>query len=167
MRSHSLPSTCEFGPAFSKSAVSLVRLRNYASRVRPRFRPTDTAVHAWSQQRRPDRPDRSWEWEMSDPWDGPAGRATRSRTPEVPRQRTGEPDGQHPPGRRASAGRAAARAASGSSGGTRSRDEVRSGRRARTVRRGRRVLRIAAICLSVLILATAGAGWWFYQHLNG
>jgi LCP family protein required for cell wall assembly len=35
------------------------------------------------------------------------------------------------------------------------------------VRRGRRVLKILAICLSVLIVVTAGAGWWFYQHLNG
>ncbi|NUQ96082.1 MAG: LCP family protein [Streptomyces sp.] len=34
-------------------------------------------------------------------------------------------------------------------------------------RRGiRRFLRIAAISLSVLVLATAGAGYWLYQHLN-
>lgn len=33
--------------------------------------------------------------------------------------------------------------------------------------RGKRILRTAAMGLSVLILATAGAGWWFYQHLNG
>ncbi len=35
------------------------------------------------------------------------------------------------------------------------------------MRRGRRVLRILAICLSTLVVLTAGAGWWFYQHLNG
>src|SRR5690349_24594193 len=29
---------------------------------------------------RPEGPDRSWEWEMSDPWDGSGGRAARSRT---------------------------------------------------------------------------------------
>jgi LCP family protein required for cell wall assembly len=35
------------------------------------------------------------------------------------------------------------------------------------VGRGRRILRTAAISLSVLVLATAGVGWWFYEHLNG
>ncbi|MFJ8057470.1 LCP family protein [Streptomyces sp. NPDC096142] len=29
------------------------------------------------------------------------------------------------------------------------------------------MLRIVGMCLSILVLATAGAGWWFYQHLNG
>ncbi|MFG2352080.1 LCP family protein [Streptomyces sp. NPDC048521] len=29
------------------------------------------------------------------------------------------------------------------------------------------MLKTLAICLSVLIVVTAGAGWWFYQHLNG
>nr|QIZ01796.1 LCP family protein [Streptomyces sp. S1D4-11] len=29
------------------------------------------------------------------------------------------------------------------------------------------MLRTAAISLSVLVLATAGVGWWFYEHLNG
>ncbi|GGW77432.1 transcriptional regulator [Streptomyces lucensis JCM 4490] len=29
------------------------------------------------------------------------------------------------------------------------------------------MLRILAICLSTLVVLTAGAGWWFYQHLNG
>ncbi|KUM93148.1 transcriptional regulator [Streptomyces cellostaticus] len=28
-------------------------------------------------------------------------------------------------------------------------------------------MKIAAITLSVLVVITAGAGWWFYQHLNG
>ncbi len=29
------------------------------------------------------------------------------------------------------------------------------------------MLKISAISLSALILATAGGGWWFYEHLNG
>ncbi|WP_427919130.1 LCP family protein [Streptomyces sp. cg40] len=93
---------------------------------------------------------------MSDPWDGPVGQATRSRSARVSGQRTAESQGVRPPG-----GRAAARAVTGNSTGPRSR------RRTQAVRSGRRVLKIAATCLSVLILATAGAGWWFYQHLNG
>lgn len=92
---------------------------------------------------------------MSDPWDGPAGQGTRSRGARVPRQRGADPDDARPPG-----GRAAARAASRSHGGRRS-------RRARPVRRGRRVLKVLGIGLSVLIVVTAGAGWWFYEHLNG
>ncbi|MFE1838091.1 LCP family protein [Streptomyces sviceus] len=92
---------------------------------------------------------------MSDRWDGPGGQATRSRTGRVPGQREGEAGG-HRPG-----GRAAARAAARSQGGKRSR------RRARPVRRGRRALKIAGICLALLVLGTAGVGWWFYQHLNG
>ncbi|MEV7813056.1 LCP family protein [Streptomyces flaveolus] len=92
---------------------------------------------------------------MSDPWDGLAGQGTRSRGARVPRQRGADPDDARPPG-----GRAAARAASRARGGRRS-------RRARPVRRGRRVLKILGIGLSVLVLVTAGAGWWFYQHLNG
>jgi LCP family protein required for cell wall assembly len=35
------------------------------------------------------------------------------------------------------------------------------------VRRGRRILKIVGMCLALLVLGTAGAGWWFYQHLNG
>ncbi|WP_199790153.1 LCP family protein [Streptomyces canus] len=93
---------------------------------------------------------------MSDRWDSPGGQATRSRTGRVPGQREGEADGAHRPG-----GRAAARAAARSQGGKGSR------RRARPVRRGRRVLKIVGICLALLVLGTAGAGWWFYQHLNG
>lgn len=92
---------------------------------------------------------------MSDPWDGPAGQGTRSRGARVPRQRGAEPDDARPPG-----GRAAARAASRARGGRRS-------RRARPVRRGRRLLKVLGISLSVLIVVTAGAGWWFYEHLNG
>ncbi|GLP64667.1 transcriptional regulator [Streptomyces sp. TUS-ST3] len=93
---------------------------------------------------------------MSDRWDGPGGQATRSRTGRVPGQRESESGGTPRPG-----GRAAARAAARSHGGKRSR------RRARPVRRGRRVLKIAGICLALLVLGTAGVGWWFYQHLNG
>ncbi|KUM86935.1 LCP family protein [Streptomyces sp. NRRL WC-3774] len=29
------------------------------------------------------------------------------------------------------------------------------------------MLKIAGICLALLVLGTAGVGWWFYQHLNG
>ncbi|TWV33129.1 LytR family transcriptional regulator [Streptomyces misionensis] len=29
------------------------------------------------------------------------------------------------------------------------------------------MLKALGICLSVIIMVTAGAGWWFYQHLNG
>ncbi|MEU5592950.1 LCP family protein [Streptomyces sp. NPDC020298] len=94
---------------------------------------------------------------MSDPWDGSGGRAARSRTAQVPGPRRSQEAGDIPlPG-----GRAASRAASRSRGGG------RSGHRSRPVRRGRRVLKIMAISLSVLVLVTAGAGWWFYEHLNG
>ncbi|GGU91895.1 transcriptional regulator [Streptomyces filipinensis] len=92
---------------------------------------------------------------MSDPWDGPAGQATRSRGARVPGQRAGEPDGPRPAG-----GRAAARVAARSGGG-------RRGHRARPGGRGRRVLKVLAISLSTAIVVTAGAGWWFYEHLNG
>ncbi|MFF7356085.1 MULTISPECIES: LCP family protein [Streptomyces] len=91
---------------------------------------------------------------MSDPWDGPAGQATRSRGARVPGQRAGEPDGPRPAG-----GRAAARAAARSGG--------RRGHRARPAGRGRRVLKVLGISLSTAIVVTAGAGWWFYEHLNG
>ncbi|NEA98071.1 LCP family protein [Streptomyces sp. SID13726] len=29
------------------------------------------------------------------------------------------------------------------------------------------MLKIAGMCVAFLVLATAGAGWWFYEHLNG
>lgn len=92
---------------------------------------------------------------MSDPWDGSGGQATRSPSSRVPGQRAVESDGARPPG-----GRAASRAAS------HSRHNKRS-RRARPAGRGRRVLRIAGICLALVVLGTAGVGWWFYEHLNG
>ncbi|WP_203614084.1 LCP family protein [Streptomyces sp. SID13726] len=93
---------------------------------------------------------------MSDPWDGPGGQATRSRGARVPGQRATGPEGPRP------GGRAAARAAA-----SRGKGGKRSRRRARPVRRGRRVLKIAGMCVAFLVLATAGAGWWFYEHLNG
>ncbi|MFJ9870404.1 LytR family transcriptional regulator, partial [Streptomyces sp. NPDC101165] len=87
---------------------------------------------------------------MSDPWDGPGGQATRDRSARIPGPRTGEPDGPRPGGRAASRSRV----------GDRSRRRAGAGR-------GKRVLKIAAVCLSLLVLGTAGVGWWFYQHLNG
>ncbi|MFF7051146.1 LCP family protein [Streptomyces griseorubiginosus] len=92
---------------------------------------------------------------MSDRWDVPGGQATRSRTDQVPGQRAGGSGGAHRPG-----GRAAARAATRSQGGRSSR------RRARPARRGKRILKIAGLCLAILVLGTAGVGWWFYEHLN-
>ncbi|MER5526269.1 LCP family protein [Streptomyces sp. NPDC002677] len=92
---------------------------------------------------------------MTDPWDGPGGQATRSRTDRVPGQRGPLPDGARPTG-----GRAAARQAARSRGG-------RGSRRAKPPGRGRRALKIVGLVTAVLVLVTAGAGWWFYQHLNG
>ncbi|WP_369226590.1 LCP family protein [Streptomyces sp. R39] len=92
---------------------------------------------------------------MTDPWDGPGGQATRHRTDRVPGQRGSLPDGTRPTG-----GRAAARQAAKTRGGSRS-------RRARPAGRGKRVMKILGLCTAVLVLVTAGAGWWFYQHLNG
>ncbi|WP_202527168.1 LCP family protein [Streptomyces sp. SID486] len=89
---------------------------------------------------------------MSDPWDGPAGQATRSRGRRVPGQRTAGQGEARPPGGRV----VAARGRGGKSSGP-----------VRPMGRGRRLLRTAAMCLSVLVVVTAGAGWWFYQHLNG
>ncbi|MGW4568584.1 LCP family protein, partial [Streptomyces sp. NPDC004561] len=45
--------------------------------------------------------------------------------------------------------------------------DAERGRRARQAGRGKRALKILGIGMSVLILVTAGAGWWFYEHLNG
>ncbi|MDX2597878.1 LCP family protein [Streptomyces sp. WI03-4A] len=95
---------------------------------------------------------------MNDPWDGPAGQATRDREARVPGQRTAGPGGERHDGERPTGGRAAARAAARARG---------SRRRVRAAGRGRRVLKILAISLSLVVMVTAGVGWWFYQHLNG
>ncbi|MDT0462135.1 LCP family protein [Streptomyces gibsoniae] len=91
---------------------------------------------------------------MSDPWDGPGSQATRNHNARVVAQRTAAPDETRLPG-----SRAATRAASRSRGGPGS-------RRSRPGGRGRRALRIVGLCLAVLVLGTAGVGWWFYEHLN-
>ena len=94
---------------------------------------------------------------MSDPWGDAHGRAaTRSRSAGVPRQRELDeaPSGQ------VYEGRAAARRAAQSRG-------RRSGRRAKPVTRRKRLVRIALFTVSGMILVTAGAGAWLYEHLNG
>ncbi|MCX4815433.1 LCP family protein [Streptomyces sp. NBC_01239] len=101
---------------------------------------------------------------MTDLGDGPVGHATRSRTRGVPGPRAGDTDEPLPTGGRAAA-RAAARQAP--RGGSRARGRADTRRRAKPTPRGKRVLKISAISLSALILATAGGGWWFYEHLNG
>ncbi|WP_405946216.1 LCP family protein [Streptomyces prunicolor] len=101
---------------------------------------------------------------MTDLGEGPVGHATRSRTRGVPRPRAGEADEPLPTGGRA-ASRAAARQAP--RGGSRARGRTASRRRVKQAPRGRRVLKFSAISLSVVIMATAGVGWWFYEHLNG
>ncbi|WP_405995085.1 LCP family protein [Streptomyces sp. NBC_00986] len=101
---------------------------------------------------------------MTDLGDGPVGHATRSRTRGVPRPRASEADEPLPTGGRAAA-RAAARQAP--RGGSRARGRTASRRRVKQTAGGKRVLKISAISLSVLIMVTAGAGWWFYEHLNG
>ncbi|MET8861037.1 LCP family protein, partial [Streptomyces sp. NPDC004579] len=88
---------------------------------------------------------------MSDPWDGSGGQTTRNRTSQVPGQRTTRPDGSGLPGDRFTS-----RGATRSHGGKR-------GHRGR----GRRLLRTVGICVALLVLGTAGVGWWFYEHLNG
>ncbi|MFJ9116667.1 LCP family protein [Streptomyces sp. NPDC102394] len=98
---------------------------------------------------------------MSDPWGETRGRAgTRSRTAGVPRQReTGDEAFDPGPGP-GPGGRAAARRAAQAHG-------RRAGRRAKPVARRRRVARIALFTVSGLVLVTAGAGAWLYEHLNG
>ena len=101
---------------------------------------------------------------MSDPWGETRGRsATRDRSGGVPhprgetsRRRGGTDHASVPP----QGGRAAARQATRGHGG-------RAGRRAKPVVRRRRVARIALLTVSALILITAGAGAWLYEHLNG
>lgn len=112
---------------------------------------------------------------MTDPWGGPAGRAPQDQAPRAPRPRT-SPDGQG--SGPAPGGRAAARAAARGRGGPNppgDQGDIPGGRAARRkagkrAQRGggrRRVLRITAIVMSVLVLATAGVGYWLYQRLNG
>ncbi|MEU0831109.1 LCP family protein [Streptomyces sp. NPDC005969] len=95
---------------------------------------------------------------MSDPWDGRGGQATRSRTTRAPGTRAQAPSTERPTRGRASA-RAAARRGGGGGG--------RASRRAKRAGRGGRLLKVVGLCLAVLVLGTAGVGWWFYQHLNG
>ncbi|WP_393075819.1 LCP family protein [Streptomyces sp. LN704] len=100
---------------------------------------------------------------MTDPGDGPVGRATRRARAAVPRQRAGEDSAAPRTDDRAASG-------SGTRAGSAAHGRARRGasrRRARPARRGRRILRTAAISLSLLLMVTAGAGWWFYEHLNG
>ena len=94
---------------------------------------------------------------MSDPWGEARGRAaTRNRSAGVPRQREAD---DAPPGP-AYEGRAAARRAAQSRG-------RRAGRRAKPLARRKRLGRIALFTASGMILVTAGAGAWLYEHLNG
>ncbi|MFV5992921.1 LCP family protein [Streptomyces sp. NPDC056231] len=95
---------------------------------------------------------------MSDPWDGRGGQATRSRTTRAPGTRAQAPSTERP-----THGRASARAASRRGGG----GGGRASRRAKRAGRGGRLLKVVGLCLAVLVLGTAGVGWWFYQHLNG
>lgn len=111
---------------------------------------------------------------MSEPRNGPGGQATRARGGDGGRRtRRDEPTPRSdvPGPRRHSSHKAGSRPekAGGRPQGPGSHG---SGSRARRrprqpVSRARRLLRFAGICLSLLILITAGAGWWFYEHLNG
>ncbi|MET7775429.1 MULTISPECIES: LCP family protein [Streptomyces] len=105
---------------------------------------------------------------MTDPGDAPAGNATRSHARGLPRQRhtSGSAPSGSAPSDYATSGYVPSRSAP-SRTGSRARPKVGAGRRARPVGRGRRILRTAVMSLSVLVLATAGVGWWFYEHLNG
>ncbi|WP_406129532.1 LCP family protein [Streptomyces sp. NBC_00989] len=93
---------------------------------------------------------------MSDPWGETSGRAaTRDRSTVLHQRRADGASAHRPPG-----GRAAARQAARPKG-------RQSGRRAKPVARRKRLARIALITASALILVTAGAGAWLWQHLNG
>ncbi|MFI1091572.1 LCP family protein [Streptomyces sp. NPDC020917] len=120
---------------------------------------------------------------MTEPWGGPAGRAPHDQAPRTPRPRTGPDDagfgvprqgggyGGPDDGDQDEQG-----GGYGSDGHSPSAGDgpIPGGRAARRKagKRGsrpglRKFLRIAAICCAVLLLATAGAGYWLYQHLNG
>ncbi|MFG3154456.1 LCP family protein [Streptomyces sp. NPDC048219] len=92
---------------------------------------------------------------------GVRGQGTRSGAGRRGRGARQEGGGEEGPG-------ASAEARSGGHGGRRGAGHGngrRSGRR--RAGRGRRVLRWSASTLAVLILGTAGAGYLYYQHLNG
>ncbi|MGW7096706.1 LCP family protein [Streptomyces sp. NPDC054874] len=74
------------------------------------------------------------------------------------------PGGREEPGGRGApeGGRRAARARGGNGGGARARSSRRAPKSAK-----RRVLRWSASVLAVLILGTGGAGYLYYEHLNG
>ncbi|WP_405872127.1 LCP family protein [Streptomyces sp. NBC_00005] len=75
-------------------------------------------------------------------------------------------EGTRPGVRRASDGHGTTRDGDGS-GRDRTGGEGSGGHRRRGPRRKHRVLRWSATTLAVLILGTAGAGYLYYQHLNG
>ncbi|MEU0675341.1 LCP family protein [Streptomyces sp. NPDC006172] len=93
---------------------------------------------------------------MSDPWDGggQVAQATRDRRDGAPGRRAAAPD--------ATVTAVPSTAVPGRRGG-------RGSRRARRapLRRGMRALRIAGLCVALLVLGTAGAGWWFLHRLDG
>ncbi|MEV7436438.1 LCP family protein [Streptomyces griseoviridis] len=99
---------------------------------------------------------------MSDPW---GGQGTRSRTDRTPAQRGAGPGAARPGDQSRSAGAARPPGDGRSGSGPHGRPTAKRG--GGPGRGPRRVLRIISVCLAVLVLGTAGAGWWFYEHLNG
>lgn len=63
--------------------------------------------------------------------------------------------------------REAAPVAEGGGAGTADGPEGLDGRGRRRPGRGRRIMKWSAAVLAVLIVGTAGAGYLYYQHLNG
>ncbi|WNF27411.1 LCP family protein [Streptomyces sp. C11-1] len=109
---------------------------------------------------------------------GPVGRSstrgegTRSRVRRADQPGQGEkpydgdgPGGGHGPGHGPEGGEVGRRAAKGRRGGDGGRARGRSSRRAPKSGK-RRVLRWSACVLSVLILGTGGAGYFYYEYLN-
>ncbi|MFD7711180.1 LCP family protein [Streptomyces sp. NPDC059785] len=84
---------------------------------------------------------------MSDLPDGAGGRAARRAATRTRGGKRGGRGGPARPGGSARPGRAAGRG--------------------KPAGRGKRLLKITGISLALLILVTAGAGWWLYHHLNG
>jgi LCP family protein required for cell wall assembly len=93
--------------------------------------------------------------------DVPAVEDTMSLTARDEASQDGEPAGGEPGGAEPAQDRG--RHGGGGGGGGRR----RGGRRGTGPRRRRRVLRWSATVLAVLIVGTAGAGYLYYQHLNG